>query len=295
MSLVPEIARLPGHSVLWHAPWPDVPQGVGWGFTGRQGGHSEGLWSSLNLGDHVGDNPDCVGANRHVLAADIGRPVQFLQQVHGWAVHEAASTTPVHPSPAADAAMTVRGDVALAVMVADCLPILLADSTARTVGVAHAGWRGLLGRNGCGVIETLVASMRQCCGDKKSIQKIHPAQYGIEYDAIKITAFLGPCIGPRHFEVGDEVRQAFVAAQPHTARYFRASGGASPGRWLADLPALARHRLNMAGVHSIYGNDGSDAWCTVSDPVRFFSHRWGQRHGGAAGRQAACIWLTRGG
>jgi copper oxidase (laccase) domain-containing protein len=247
------------------------------------------------LGDHVGDVPNDVEANRRVLAADIGRPVQFLHQMHCWDVHEVASTTPVHPYPDADAAVTVRDDVALAVMVADCLPILLADTAARAVGVAHAGWRGLLGVNGYGVVEAVVASIRQRCESEQSIKKCHPSQYPIEFDATKITAFLGPCIGPRHFEVGDEVRQAFVAAQPHTARCFRALGAVSAGRWLADLPALVRHRLGSVGVHSIHGNDGSDDWCTVSQPARFFSHRWGQRHGGAAGRQAACIWLMRGG
>jgi polyphenol oxidase len=289
------IARRTGSRVLWCAPWPDLPAGIGWGFTGRLGGHSEGPWGSLNVGDHVGDAPDCVAANREVLAVDVGRPVQFMHQVHGWAVHEVESIAPVCPSPEGDAAITACDDMALAVMVADCLPILLADTAARTVGVAHAGWRGLLGHDRWGVIEAVVAAMRSPDLREKNLKKHPLALHNKADDAIKITAFLGPCIGPRHFEVGGEVRQAFVAAHPETARCFRpVEEATTPERWWADLPALARHRLGVAGVQSVFGNDGSDAWCTVSQPEHYFSHRMGQRRNGSAGRQAACIWLMRG-
>ena len=168
---------------------------------------------------------------------------------------------------AADAAVTAKSGVACTVMVADCLPILLCDRDGAWVGAAHAGWRGLLGNQGQGIVERTVSRLAG------------------GHEVQGVFAWLGPCIGPRQFEVGDEVRAAFA----HDSKESEACFAALPnGKWLADLPALARLRLRKAGVTDLFGNDGSDAWCTVSNPSRFFSHRRDR----ISGRQAACIWRT---
>ncbi|MGJ7579699.1 peptidoglycan editing factor PgeF [Variovorax sp. RHLX14] len=246
----------------WLIPdWP-VPGNVKALCTTRAGGFSGGPYEGLNLGLHVGDAPTDVLRNRAVLRDAIGvRPV-FLQQVHGTDVlaldsHDAAS----HDGAVADACMAAAPATGLActIMVADCLPVLFADASGARVAAAHAGWRGLA----AGVLERTL----------------------IELDVESPVAWLGPCIGPHSFEVGDEVRAAFVVSTPEAADCFRATG--ERGKWWADLPALARQRLRAAGVVAIHGNDGSDAWCTVRSPLRFFSHR----RDGVSGRFAACIWL----
>jgi YfiH family protein len=147
-------------------------------------------------------------------------------------------------------------------MVADCLPVLFCDAAGHQVAAAHAGWRGLLGTQGQGVLEAAVACFASTQG---------------------LMAWLGPCIGPTAFEVGDEVRAAFVAASPDAADSFKPG---ATGKWIADLQALARQRLAALGVKRLFGNDGSAAWCTVQNPSRFFSHR----RDGVSGRMAACIW-----
>jgi hypothetical protein len=232
--------------------------------TTRAGGRSLPPYDSLNLGDHVGDDPLAVGANRAVLAQALqARPV-FLQQVHGRGVvaldaHTAHGTE-------ADACLTRAPGVACTVMVADCLPLLYTDARGSFVAAAHAGWRGLAGAGGVGVLEALHAAL------------------GVQ--AQEIMVWLGPCIGPQAFEVGSEVRAAFEAHDRQAAACFRAAPG--PGKWLADLPALARQRLAALGVTRVYGNDGSTAWCTVANPSRFFSHRRDR----ISGRFAACVWLA---
>jgi copper oxidase (laccase) domain-containing protein len=140
------------------------------------------------------------------------------------------------------------------------------------VAALHAGWRGLAGQGGVGVLEA----------DFKSFSALAPGEPAQE--AIKIIAWLGPCIGPDAFEVGNEVRTAFMAHAVQAADCFKPLGG---GKWLADLAGLARQRLNALGVTDIYGNDSSAPWCTVANPLRFFSHRRDR----VSGRQAACIWL----
>jgi len=152
-------------------------------------------------------------------------------------------------------------------MVADCLPVLLADRTGRVVGAAHCGWRGLAGEGGQGVLEALWAVMRAEAGP-----------------AGAMLAWLGPCIGPESFEVGPEVRAAFIASDADAAPCFRPHGD---GKFLADLPALARRRLSAIGITDVHGNDGSAAWCTVANPSRFFSHRRDR----VSGRLAAAVWL----
>ena len=240
----------------WLVPdWP-APAGVRAICTTRVGGVSPGALGGLNLGGHVGDEPANVAANRAQLQAAIGvRPV-FLQQVHGTEVLPIDATTP--DGAVADACTTLDAGVACTIMVADCLPVLFTDREGRRVAAAHAGWRGLV----AGVLERTAAAF----GDTQPM------------------AWLGPCIGPNAFEVGDEVRATFVAQSADAATCFKP--GPAPGKWWADLPGLARQRLRAAGVEAVYGNDGSDAWCTVRNPLRFFSHR----RDGVSGRFAAAIW-----
>ncbi len=243
----------------WLVPdWP-APAGVRAVCTTRAGGTSQGAFGGLNLGGHVGDDPACIAANRAQLQAAVGvRPV-FLQQVHGTDLLPIDATTP--DGAVADACTTIDAGIACTIMVADCLPVLFTDREGRRVAAAHAGWRGLA----AGVLERTVAAF----GDTRPM------------------AWLGPCIGPNAFEVGDEVRAAFVAQAAGAAACFRP--GPAPGKWWADLPGLARQRLHAAGLEAVYGNDGGDAWCTVRNPLRFFSYR---RDGisGPTGRFAAAVW-----
>lgn len=240
----------------WLQPdWP-APAGVRAVCTTRAGGVSQGAWRGLNLGDHVGDDPAHVASNRAQLRAAIGAHAVFLQQVHGADVLALQPGTP--DGAVADACTTTHTGLACTMMVADCLPVLFTDAQGRRVAAAHAGWRGLA----AGVLERSVDCFE---GDRP-------------------IAWLGPCIGPQAFEVGDEVRAAFEAQSAEAAQCFRPTG--APGKWWADLPALARQRLRSAGVAAVYGNDGSEAWCTVRNPLRFFSHR----RDGVSGRFAACIW-----
>jgi len=244
----------------WLVPeWP-APPNVRAVCTTREGGVSPGRYASLNLGDHVGDEPSHVADNRNRLRAAIeARPV-FLQQVHGTGVVELdAGPGIVNDGTAADGCTATAAGLACTIMVADCLPVLFTDEAGHRVAAAHAGWRGLAG----GVLEQTVRAFDGAPG---------------------VIAWLGPCIGPKAFEVGPEVKAAFEAHAPEAASCFRP--GPAPGKWLADLPGLARQRLRAAGVESIHGNDGSDTWCTVGNPSRFFSHR----RDGISGRFAALVW-----
>ena len=257
--------------------WP-APAGVRAVFTTRHGGQSKVPWESFNLGDHVGDAAADVAANRAALHAAIGARPVFLKQVHGGEMLNLDEDTV--DGQTADACITAERQVACTVLVADCLPVLLATEDGTRVAAAHAGWRGLAGvggagageRGGKGVLEAVFKSLRP------------PAQSGRAQAAIKIIAWMGPCIGPSAFEVGPEVKAAFESADPAAGDCFAASGS---GKHLADLPGLARRRLQALGVTALYGNDSSPAWCTVSNPSRFFSHRGS---GGLTGRMAACIW-----
>jgi hypothetical protein len=244
----------------WLVPdWP-APPGVHALCTTRSGGVSTANYGGLNLGDHVGDDPAAVRSNRRTLRDAIGvRPV-FLQQVHGTQVLalDPASAEGV----AADACTTIASGIACTIMVADCLPVLFTDETGRRIAAAHAGWRGLV----AGVLERTLGA------------------FAADGGAQRVMAWLGPCIGPDAFEVGDEVRAAFEARSPEARQCFEPAG--SEGKWMADLAGLARQRLRAAGVTQLHGNDSSDAWCTVHNPLRFFSHRRDR----VSGRFAACIW-----
>jgi polyphenol oxidase len=264
----------------WIVPdWP-APSWVRAVCTTRAGGVSKPPFDSLNLGDHVRDDPGSVAANRLVLQQAMdARPV-FLQQVHGTAVAALDSGTP--DATVADACVSAAPGVACTIMVADCLPVLLTNRQGTGVAAAHAGWRGLAGEGGKGVLESVLESFWHHPG----VEWSKSAMKNVASDTM---AWLGPCIGPDAFEVGEEVREAFCAADAQAARCFRALGG---GKYLADLQALARQRLHKLGVTAIYGNDGSAPWCTVSNPSRFFSHRRDAARLGSSGRLAACIWLA---
>ncbi len=246
--------------------WP-VPPGVRAMCSTREGGVSAPPWASLNLGDHVGDAPEVVAANRARWAAQTGARPVFLRQVHGHGVLRLALDTP--DGAEADACWTDAPGIACTMLVADCLPVLLCETggegRATRVGAAHAGWRGLAGAGemqGHGVLEALVA----------------------HFDPARTVAWLGPCIGPQAFEVGPEVKAAFEAVDAGCGGLFRPAPG---GKWLADLPGLARRRLAALGVREVHGNDGTPAWCTVANPSRFFSHRRDR----VSGRLAASVWL----
>lgn len=233
--------------------WP-APGNVHALMTTRRGGVSLPPYESLNLGDHVGDNPVAVAENRRRLVCELQLPGEpcWLTQVHGTCSADAAALT---ARCEADASHTDRSGVVCAVLTADCLPVLLCDREGRRVAAVHAGWRGLLD----GVIEQTIAAMGG--GDE-------------------LLAWLGPAIGPAAFEVGDEVREVFLANAPAAEVAFVPSNN---GRWLADLYALARQRLHLVGVSAIYGGEH----CTFSEPERFYSYR----RDGRTGRMASLIWL----
>ncbi len=233
-------------------------------------------YDSFNLGLHVGDLAHAVAHNRVLLSQALGMPPFFMNQVHGTAVQQLEGQ-PFENAPAADGAWTLERGRVCTVMVADCLPVLLCSADGSWVAAAHAGWRGLVGEGGFGVLEVIYKSFR-------AVAQVNAA--GV---AMNLIAWLGPCIGPQAFEVGQDVRNAFLQDLQDPAQADLVSACFVPtahGKFLADLPTLARLRLAALGVTQIYGNDGSPAWCTVGNPLRFFSHRRDR----VSGRMAACIW-----
>jgi len=235
-------------------PWR-VPVRVRAAFALRTGGVSAAPFDSLNLGAHVGDAPEAVEENRRRLRQRLRLPAEpvWLQQVHDVVV---ADLDGVGAPGVADAAVTRREGRVCVIQVADCIPVLLAARDGSVVAAAHAGWRGLV----AGVLEATVRSL-QVRGEE-------------------LCAWLGPGIGVRHFEVGEEVRSAFVDGDPRAASAFAPN---LQGRWQCDLAALARSRLSNLGVREIYGGD----CCTYAAAGRFFSYR----REGRCGRMAALIWL----
>ena len=259
------------HNPDWLEPiWPAPPH-VKAVCTTRAGGQSQPPYDALNLGDHVGDRLQDVSANRAVFQQALGVQPVFLSQVHGLQVLALDFQTP-HGSEA-DACLTALPGLACTIMVADCLPVLFTNRQGSLVAAAHAGWRGLAGQGGYGVLEAVY----------ERFTALAPLQPGLPES--ELLAWLGPCIGPQAFEVGDEVRTAFGGAGAAMAACFKPHG---PGKWLANLSELARLRLAALGVTQVYGNDGSPGWCTVSQPSRFFSHRRDR----ISGRLAASIWLS---
>lgn len=242
-------------SEAWITPnWP-APANVRSLITTRSGGVSAAPYASLNLGDHAGDNLEHVAQNRALLNAHLPAEPKWLKQVHGIAVADACAT-----GTEADASVAFQAGEVCAVLTADCLPVLLCDQSGTVVGAAHAGWRGLLN----GVIEATAAAMQ-----------VPPSS---------LLAYLGPAIGPQAFEVGDEVRAAFVSADPQATSAFSPSDRqADTQRWLADIYWLARLRLERLGVAGVYGG----GLCTFTDAERFFSYR----RDAVTGRMASLIWL----
>ena len=219
-----------------------------------------GPHASLNLGDHVGDDPAAVWANRAQLAQQLqgARPV-WLRQVHGSTVVDAAAVLAGDLTPEADGSWTREPGVACVVQVADCLPVLFAAPNGAAVGAAHAGWRGLA----AGVVERTASAVARAAGCEPE----------------ELSCWLGPCIGPRQFEVGADVLQAFGGG----ARFVGRPRPDGQSRWLADLAGLARDRLAALGLSTVTGG----LWCTVEDNSSFFSFR----RDGVTGRQAAAVWL----
>lgn len=236
--------------------WP-APPGVRALITTRHGGVSAAPYASFNLGSHVGDDPARVGANRARLASLLPAAPCWLEQVHGTDVIDLGTLTSVATPPRADAALARRAGVVCAVLTADCLPVLLCDAAGSVVAAAHAGWRGLL----AGVLERTVAAMAVPAGS--------------------LMAYLGPAIGPESFEVGDEVRAAFVAAGEEAEAAFKPL---HPGKWLANIYLLAHQRLARSGVDVVHGG----GFCTVHEAERYFSYR----RDGTTGRMASLIWLA---
>ncbi|HET7371472.1 MAG TPA: peptidoglycan editing factor PgeF [Gammaproteobacteria bacterium] len=232
-----------------------APPGVRVLTTTRDGGVSEGLYSSLNLAGHVGDDPAAVVANRQRLVKALRLPSEpaWLEQVHGKRVLELNEQRPAEP---ADAAFTRTPGVVLAVMTADCLPVVLSEQTGAAVAVVHAGWRGMAG----GIIEAAVDAL--------------------DIGPLRLQAWLGPAIGPAAYEVGAEVRAPFVDQDAGAAVAFTAG---APGKWQCDLYALARRRLAAAGVEAISGGD----FCTYTESDKFFSYR----RDGQCGRMATIAWI----
>jgi YfiH family protein len=244
------------------------------GFASKSG-VSQPPFDAFNLGDHVGDDPNHVMANRHMLQVLLGVKPVYLKQVHGTEVVTLAPKT--SHGTVADACITTVKKLACTIMVADCLPVLFTDTEGRFVAAAHAGWRGLVD----GVLRENMLSINTL------------ASVNTAYTAPKIIAWLGPCIGPKAFEVGDEVKAAFVAKLDGASQFFAPKDNPESGKWLADLAGLARLQLKQLGLvdNHIFGNDSSAKWCTVNNPLRFFSHRRDAVKLGSSGRMAACIWL----
>lgn len=237
----------------WIKPdWP-LPAGVHAAVTLRTGGVSRGDYASLNPADHVGDAETDVQANRQIIQQMLQLPAApvWLRQVHGTRVLKADKVEGLEE---ADASFSDQAQTVCAVLTADCLPLLFCGDQGEKIAAAHAGWRGLH----AGIIAATVQAM----------------------NCRQLSVWLGPAIGPKHFEVGSEVRDAFVDQNSDAASAFRT---ALPGKFWADIYQLARIDLAKLGIDQIYGGD----LCTVDDPLRFYSYR---RDGASTGRLASLIW-----
>jgi len=245
--------------------WPELPNGVGVLSTLRSGGVSTGVYADLqgsgglNLGTHVDDAPEAVAENRALLRSLLPAEPVWLEQVHGTEVVNAQNVSASDAAPHADAIMATTGGKVCTIMTADCMPVLLADANGKVVGAAHAGWRGLAN----GVLQNTVKHLRDAGGDE-------------------IVAWLGPGIGPDRFEVGEDVLAAFQHLGQAAKSAFVPIAD-KPGKYLANLPALARLVLASVGVVQVAGGER----CTVSEPAEFYSFRRDR----VTGRMATMIWI----
>ncbi|MBL78901.1 MAG: hypothetical protein CMH70_02505 [Nitrosomonadaceae bacterium] len=242
----------------WITPnWP-APSNIQAIFTTRIGGISKGPYESFNLGDHVGDTLASVNHNRAELFESLPSKPKWLNQMHGsrpiWVDKDIDCLQ-------GDAALSKTKNIVCAILTADCLPIFLCDEAGTVVGIAHAGWRGLI----AGVIQKTVTEMRKECGH--------------------IIAYLGPAIGPKYFEIGEEVRCSFIKQDTISTSAFIPCNGTNKKKWLANIFLLARQKLIKAGVTKIYSHEE----CTYSNSDKFFSYR----RDGNTGRMAGLIWLTK--
>lgn len=260
----------------WLVPdWPGAPDNIGFVCTTRRGGVSPAPYGpgpqavptaggGLNLGVHVGDDPANVAFNRAILRGRLPSEPAWLSQVHGTAVVR-ADRLGRGSVPEADASIAAMPGAVCAIQTADCLPVLLTNRAGSVVGAAHAGWRSLAG----GILEATVGAMRAEAGESE------------------IIAWLGAAIGPQEFEVGDDVLAAFLAgaasAEEAAVRAAFAARAGMPGKYLADIYALARLALRRVGVSEVSGGD----LCTVTDASRFYSYRRDK----VTGRQASLIWI----
>ena len=258
---------MPGRELRRQAQWlsPDWDaQGVSALMTTRAGGCSAAPFDSMNLGFRSNDDPNAVARNRALFGEAIDAHPVYLKQVHGCRVVRlegdvsALSAAPIE----ADASVTTEPGLACVVLVADCMPVLFAAPNGRAVAAAHAGWRGLA----AGVLE---ATLEAICS-------------AADCTSAAVRCWLGPCIGPRRFEVGADVLRAFGVQPDGEPTGFRPQ---AEGKWLADLPLLARRRLLASGVKVVQGG----VWCTYDDPGRFFSFRRDR----ITGRMAAAVWIDR--
>ena len=244
---------------LLRPEWP-APMQVHSAVTYREGGCSRTPYESLNLGDHVGDDPKLVLLNRALLQEYLPNEPIWLNQVHGVSV-----STPNARLNEADAIVSNQINEVLAIMTADCLPVLFTNHAGTVIGAAHAGWRGLCN----GVLENAVREIKALSG---------------ETSANHILAWLGPAIGPRAFEVGEDVLLAFQEAGIAFPDQCFVAIASKPGKYLANLYLLARSRLESIGLHQIYGGE----YCTVTQKEQFFSYR----RDGVTGRFASLIWIS---
>lgn len=238
----------------WIKPDWRLPPGVHAAITLRTGGVSRGGYASLNVAAHVGDEVDAVQANRAILGQQLALPSEpvWLNQVHGNVVTHAGEH--IEATPTADGSYTRASGVVCAVLTADCLPVLFCGDEGEVIAAAHAGWRGLQ----AGIIDATVRAMH----------------------CQRLQVFLGPAIGPEDFEVGDEVREAFISRDTAYAQAFVLQAS---GKWLADIYQLARLNLQSLGIENITGG----GWSTFADAQNFYSYR---RDGAATGRMASLIW-----
>lgn len=248
----------------WIIPeWP-APARVKALFTTRKGGVSSVPYASLNLGDHVGDDPSRVEQNRTLLRRFLPEDPSWLKQTHGTTVIDAGAwrLKTAEGAPEGDAVFTRQSANVCAILVADCLPILFCDRNGTIVGLMHAGWRGLA----AGIVQRTLSA--------------------IDHRDSPLMAWLGPAIGPGRFEVGEEVRNTFIQRDSKSARAFARppEAGDNAGKWLANIFLLAQQQLMDAGITEIHGG----GVCTYNDPDRFFSYR----RDGVTGRMAGLIWLA---